>query len=121
MIKVANLFVDVLRKNDILKAKSMLMYDTLQITNESFAYNVNKASEVINKYGIPQNEKLYLKKDIHNVQETFGIAFPIFSAKNEKEELQNAEIVVFLQKESNEYKVLFFENDFEYKMSPIEP
>jgi hypothetical protein len=121
MIKVAYQFLDVLKTNDTSKVKSMLPYGLLDETNEIFAYNVNLASGAINKYGIPKKNTVSFDNSIHNEPPVTGILIPIYKASNPEDEFQKAVIKIFVTKTSNNYQVLYFNNEFEDKKEQLKP
>ena len=120
MIKAATQFLEVVKTNDTSRVKSMLLYGLTNNDNFGFAYNVNSASEAINKYGIPQSEKISLDSSVHNVPTTIAVIFPLYLATNPEDEFQKAVTKVFVQKISGEYKIVFFSNEFQNKITPIE-
>ena len=121
MIKVAKEFLNHVKDNDAEKAKKMLANGVLDRDEEGFTYNVNLASEALKKYGFPSDEKITFDSSLHSEPLVVGVVFPIYSANSTEEDLQSAVTKVFVNKESGKYKVIFFANEFESKMTPIEP
>ena len=121
MIKTASQFLNVLKSDDTLKAKSMLAYGLLKSSDEIFDFNISSASTALKKYGIPASEKVLLDSSIHNVQTIIAVVFPIFTAANPEDDFQKAVIKIFVQKINGKYEVIFFDNEFSSKTTPIEP
>ncbi len=119
MIAVATNFLEAVKQNDTSKVRSKLFYGLIKSDNFKFANEINAASEMIIKYGLPQSEKISLDSSIHNVPTTIAVVFPLYHAPSPEEDLQNASLRVIVQKISGKYEVILFENEFLYKMSSI--